>query len=149
MCVAAVRALPCSYGELGSRVATATAAAGSTVFREMEFAAQLCETGVHVSAVYAGNESTHLVCSDGAVYAVGFNRKGQAGVGSESDAVYPPQHVRRASCLGGGRVRGVKGRSPRASPASGVLVLRASSACVKLLGQVLSCICACPGDHFV
>jgi hypothetical protein len=64
-----------------------------TLFSEMEFGSQLGRDGPVVLSVFAGNESTHLLCSDGTVVTMGFNRKGQAGVAVEGDAVSPPQQV--------------------------------------------------------
>ena len=66
----------------------------ATLFYEMEFGAQVTQCGPTIVGVYAGNESTHLLCGDGSIITMGFNRKGQAGVAVDADAVYPPQQVR-------------------------------------------------------
>ena len=82
------------YGELGGRLAVNSPTPASTLFTEMEFGAQMTQCGAAIVGVYAGNESTHLLCGDGTLVTMGFNRKGQAGVAAETDAVYPPQQVR-------------------------------------------------------
>jgi hypothetical protein len=83
----------CRYGELGGRLAVTSPTPAATLFYEMEFGAQVTQCGPTIVGVYAGNESTHLLCGDGSIITMGFNRKGQAGVAVDADAVYPPQQV--------------------------------------------------------
>ena len=81
-----------SYGELGARIVGGQL----TTFTEMPFASFLCSSAspaLGVVSAHAGNECTYLLCSDGSLYSVGLNKKGQAGVGTTSEAVTPPCRV--------------------------------------------------------